>query len=58
MVEAFSLRSWIFVMMVETSDPAVNRKGASVASIHHTKLSYTARNLSETAVGFSLDFGF
>ncbi len=45
-------------MMVETSDPAVNRKGASVASIHHTKLSYTARNLSETAVGFSLDFGF
>ena len=45
-------------MMTETSGPAVNRKGASAASIHHTKLSYTARNLSETAVGFSLDSGF
>jgi hypothetical protein len=33
-------------MRVETSDPAVNRKGASAASIEHTKLSYIARNLS------------
>jgi hypothetical protein len=32
--------------MVETSDPASNRKGSSVASTDHTKLSYIARNLS------------
>jgi len=33
-------------MRVETSDPAVNRKGASVARINHTKLSYLADKLS------------
>ena len=33
-------------MMIETSAPASNRKGSSVASIDHTKLSYVARNLS------------
>lgn len=33
-------------MKVETSDLASNRKGASVASTDHSKLSYVAGNLS------------
>ena len=33
-------------MMVETSDLASNRKGASAASTNHSKLSYFAGNLS------------